>query len=62
MYNSKHASLLLILEETNFTPDLQLANTVLQGTVLGPSLWNVFFSDVIHCVSTKEAALSVGDL
>ena len=28
--------------------DFTIENSVFQGTVLGPILWNVFFSDVVH--------------
>ena len=35
--------------------EIQIANTVFQGTVLGPPLWNVFFSDV-----TQPAASTGG--
>ena len=34
--------------------ELALTNTVFQGTVLGPGLWNVFFKDV------REAAERTG--
>ena len=29
-----------------FSEEVDLANTVFQGTVLGPPLWNSFFADV----------------
>ena len=35
-----------------------LANTVFQGTVLGPSLWNVFFKDVAEIPELKDATPS----
>jgi hypothetical protein len=36
-----------------------LANTVFQGTVLGPPLWNVFFQDVRHAVRQAGADESI---
>ena len=35
--------------------DLQLSDMVLQGTVLGPSLWNIFFKDVQRVADQCEA-------
>ena len=32
--------------------EFEIANTVFQGTVLGPPLWNVFFSDVTQPASS----------
>ena len=40
-----------------FSDDFEIANSVFQGTVLGPPLWNSFFSDVsIPAISTGEKA------
>ena len=41
-----------------------IANTVFQGTVLGPPLWNVFFSDVVQPASSLggEPSLFADDL
>jgi len=35
-----------VIVEGESSDDFEIANTVFQGTVLGPCLWNVFFSDV----------------
>ena len=35
-----------VIVEGEASDDFEIANTVFQGTVLGPLLWNVFFSDV----------------
>jgi len=51
-----------IVVEGVCSEEFQLANTVFQGTVLGPPLWNVFFSDVTHCISTEQPALFADDL
>ena len=32
--------------EGELSDEFELANSVFQGTVLGPTLWNLFFSDV----------------
>ena len=42
--------------EGEFSDEFEIANTVFQGTVLGPCLWNVFFADV-----TGPAASTGGD-
>ena len=38
----------IVVVEGVCSEEFQLANTVFQGTFLGPPLWNVFFSDVTH--------------
>jgi hypothetical protein len=35
-----------VVVEGSVSQDFELSNTVFQGTVLGPMLWNVFFADV----------------
>ena len=45
-----------VVVEGTASDDFEIANTVFQGTVLGPPLWNVFFSDV-----TRAASFSGGD-
>ena len=44
--------------------EFEIANTVFQGTVLGPPLWNVFFSDVTHAADSLggEPSLFADDL
>ena len=35
--------------------EIAIADTVLQGTVLGPPLWNTYFSDVTKVATDFEA-------
>lgn len=35
-----------VIVEGEASDDFEIANTVFQGTVLGPLLWNVFFADI----------------
>ena len=51
-YLASRAALVLVGGESS--AELELKNTVFQGTVLGPSLWNTFFKDV------RTAAESTG--
>ena len=39
--------------------EFEIANTVFQGTVLGPPLWNVFFSDVTQPASSTGGSPSL---
>jgi hypothetical protein len=36
------------------SPDAPLTNTVFQGTVLGPPLWNIFFADSRRALANKD--------
>ena len=45
-----------VVVEGTSSDDFEIANTVFQGTVLGPPLWNTFFGDV-----TIPAASTGGD-
>ena len=35
-----------VIVQGAYSEDFDISNNVFQGTVLGPSLWNTFFSDV----------------
>ena len=35
-----------VVVEGTMSDEMEIANTVFQGTVLGPPLWNTFFNDV----------------
>ncbi len=53
-----------IVLEGGFFEAINLQNMVFQGTVLGPSLWNVFFADVATVVQASglNEALFADDL
>ena len=50
--------------EGTFSDEFEIANTVFQGTVLGPPLWNVFFADVTQPAASlgAEPSLFADDL
>ena len=37
----------------------EISNTVFQGTVLGPPLWNLFFADVVDAAESKGGNASI---
>ncbi len=41
-----------VVNEGTASEEFEIANTVFQGTVLGPPLWNVFFNDVTQSASS----------
>ena len=41
-----------VVVEGTVSDAFEIANTVFQGTVLGPALWNVFFNDVTQPASS----------
>ena len=41
-----------VVVEGEFSEIFEIANSVFQGTVMGPCLWNVFFADVSEPVSS----------
>ena len=47
-----------------FSDAFQISDSVFQGTVLGPTLWNVFFADVMHSARAHggKEALFADDL
>ena len=53
----------VIVEGTASDP-FEIFNTVFQGTVLGPPLWNLFFADVVTAAESQggDASLFADDL
>jgi hypothetical protein len=53
-----------VIVEGEASDDFEIANTVFQGTVLGPCLWNMFFSDVQvpACSTGGQESLFADDL
>ena len=41
----------VVVVEDISSEEIEIANQVFQGTVLGPPLWNTFFADVVHPAS-----------
>lgn len=50
--------------EGSISETMELCDMVFQGTVLGPTLWNVFFADIVHHVQqgAHETNLFADDL
>ena len=53
-----------VLVEGTASDPFEIANSVFQGTVLGPTLWNVFFADIVDasCVAGGETSTFADDL
>ena len=54
----------MVVVEGVKSDEIQIANQVFQGTVLGPPLWNTFFSDVANPASSTggEPSMFADDL
>ena len=53
-----------VIVEGAVSDPFEIFNTVFQGTVLGPPLWNTFFADVVNPAEETggQAAVFVDDL
>ena len=48
-----------ILSNGEKSDQMDLENTIFQGTVLGPSLWNVFFKDITDLPELADAVIAL---